>query len=1733
MQNLRRHAIATLSFVNRRGADRTGKPRPTALFLAVATLASPHAGADFTTSFGPSGGFRFDFFDQQAGTRYEFTTGDSLVAKLRASGSVGGITGSRRSVIVPEVTAFGQTIIPEVTADTRTGLKLSTSIDAYAGVVLSAGIETAGAGIGAGFALGPRLTLPDEVRAGEFFSMRGETFVSTSNLDLDVSLPSIDLGMDVVLGGSASGKLEYGLFPITGYQVGNFNFNLPDINLPVFDFNLDLNLPKLPSFGFLDIPDLIPDSDRDDAVYRLKLPGVDPLKPGDQPPPLLSAGEVVLVNPASSATTSAPQVRDGAIVSTTTGDLLRLGLDLDGIASFATTGVSFTGLEATIKPGSVPLATVGYDTLDVKYGIELGYELENSLATYLEVTLDFVDAQGDAVDVLLRDGDVVDITNTYSGRFDLLPEFALLDASDVTLKVDFTGLKREIRQKGSLTLSDYMELRALAARASVLGGIAGLDIGPLLYKKLELAGEFGAFEIYDETITLSDFGLVDGLFDGEILIDAIASQDAYLTSNPSGRFSVLDFKLLSTHEPVYTVHSDLRDLTLVIGTAGPQARTRADIMPTTYTSATTIGSEIGGLYVPRGSELRFARFGGSTARTSTITNDGLIRADVSTDGFTFDQRFASVDPDGLLLVQGSGEMRFGRQGGLTAGTLINGRGHTVSFDQTNAQVITGGSRILAGKHKISNQGLIRARFGGTLDVVTPYFENLPTGTLRAESGSRVNLAGGIDNTGLVEATGADSRIDITSGSIGSSVFDQGRGHFRAADGGAIVVRGALENGTRVLRTRGNLEFLSADGGTTRFETRIDAAGDLRLVTETGGAMQLNGLQRERGSEQIEIVNDGLLELLSGTTSLRPLRPNCPAGQCPPPSPPTIVPVDLTNNGIVRVHGGALFAFDVDIVDYSEGGASLAGGTWELIGQSGIFNNTDTVTELTPGVAAIDVRVNEVFGNAQSFADLAFDEVIDPDTGEVVVRSDIGQLDTRLVYNDADVLLSGSASFDYFDTVEVNRGRLRLAQGQRFHTTANYENRGGETLVDTNASLVVNGALVINGGLVRIGEEFDVDTTTSRLQVAGGEVLQGDGTLVHRDIEVNGGTLRIAERGGLDAVSGSGPDFLGRSAGGGHVLLGGRSWIVRDSVATGADGSETITPGLIDFSDYRAGFDADAVAGVHENRADVLIEGTQAGFLGLETLVRNSGALTLRSGARLERVDMSGAPAALIDGDGFVNEAGGNIGLDGAQFVFAGADSTLVNDGLIELAGNGYLEVGRIARGSGPGGELRVDGVVNAAHGIAARAIELHGGALVSAQIALDGRIGSDASFALAPGGQGGSGGSLAVSGGRIAGAALSLVGGAGGQGGAGSGGNPSGATGGIGGMGGTLHISGGQVVADQGISLRGGTGGTGGTGVERTFGTNGRGGTGGNGGRGGNVILSGGELVVASTIDLRGGDGGDGGQGASFAPDGRSGVRGAAGSLRIQGGTLTASAANFDQAIDGNVLFASGTLRFTDSLFDLGTSSTRLNALVGASNKLLGHGRALAFDDTLAIAAGQSLTLAGGALSARVVDTRGGGSLLFSAGLLDVETFHGDLVQAGGVLAPGNSPGLTTIDGDYTLAAGTLAIELAGHERGTQYDAIDVSGTATLGGLLEVTLLDDFLPGAGDVFQLLAAETISGSFDALSFALLPENLNWQLDYLFDPLGTDFVNLRAAPVPLPPASLLLIGALLPLLRRRRR
>lgn len=1244
----------------------------TTLFLAFAlTLpVAPVSATDFTLGIGADHGFS-GFDDLLPEASYSFSSGDALIATFGGSGRIGGIAGGKNVVIIPEVTAFGQTIVPEVTADTRSGLRLSTEFDGYAGIELSAGVELGGGGIDLGFSAGPRLTLPTEIRAGQFFNMRGDTFVSDAHFDFDLGLPSVSAGLDVVLGGSASGKVEYGLFPVAGYKVGEFNFNLPEIRLPVIDLNWDLNLPDFPSFNFL--------SDPRTAAVRVKLPPDNPA---------LSAGEIAFVSPLDSAV-SRTKVEDNAIISTTTGELLRLGLDLDGLASYAVTGTSFTGLEIPVEVKDVKLATLKYDTIDVKYGLELGYEVENRIDTFLEVTLNFLDPDSDPLaretkSVLARFGDTVETRTSWSGRWDQLPELTLLDSSDVLLDIEFTGLKRELTQSASLTLSDYMELSALLLKATIVPGVSA-TLGPLFYKKLELAGELGAFQLFENTVTLSDFGLAAGFFDDRVLLDPVPATDVYLTPPTllpgihTGSFGNTWF--LETHTQVAN-NSELADAVIVIGRVEPGDMTRQDLDPMTYDlSPRELNRTLAGIYVAEGSRLRTVDPRTDVTYTlNGIENDGTIIGNGGSDSVVAGAhlRFESMDPTGALLVQGSGTMQFGLNGGLSAGILFHGEGHTITFDHESGVDFHGDPRILRGATKISNSGVITARFGGVLSPIAAEIDNTATGTISALSGSDININSKIHNQGLILADGAGSVVSITSADIRGG-FEGARGTFSALHGGSMTFTGEVIDPPDPATTelRGTLDFLAGDGSTVVFNDLLTLRGEQsNFTTEVGGTIVLNGLHRYTAGAGVQVTNRGLLDIVSGKTTLRPFSTGCPG--CPSPTP-TIEPIDLVNEGTVRVHAGAEFAFDVNIVDYADGGATLAGGTWELLGENTPFSNTSGATATT---TVIDVRVKDVFGNAALFEDLTFDQTVDPVTGEVNITG-ISDLNTALVINAANVILSGAAKFDYFNTVAVNRGTFELHNQRSFTTVDSYENQGGTTLVDSGAALRIADDLIVNGGSV---------------------TYTGNSTMRADNVEVNGGTLVLAEGTNVDStlVSPFSPE-TGPDAG--LRLPRGHTWIVRDNVTTAAHGSEIVTPGLIDL-DIRTIPDFEnpiGIKGVTENDADVIIEGAQAEFRGFESrLDRNRGSLTLRGGKVFD-----------TDVFSFTNSTGGSLVLEGAQFLIPDGRFTNLG-GSVSVDATSYLEADSLFMSRG---DITIEGVVKTNSALFyGGTLEFTGGVLYTASV---------------------------------------------------------------------------------------------------------------------------------------------------------------------------------------------------------------------------------------------------------------------------------------------------------------------------------------------------------------------------------------------------------------------------------
>jgi uncharacterized repeat protein (TIGR01451 family) len=116
-------------------------------------------------------------------------------------------------------------------------------------------------------------------------------------------------------------------------------------------------------------------------------------------------------------------------------------------------------------------------------------------------------------------------------------------------------------------------------------------------------------------------------------------------------------------------------------------------------------------------------------------------------------------------------------------------------------------------------------------------------------------------------------------------------------------------------------------------------------------------------------------------------------------------------------------------------------------------------------------------------------------------------------------------------------------------------------------------------------------------------------------------------------------------------------------------------------------------------------------------------------------------------------------------------------------------------------------------------------------------------------------------------------------------------------------------------------------------------------------------------------------------------------------------------------------------------------------------------------------TLNGGNLSAGNTITLQGGTLA-GAG-----TVTANVNNNGGTVAPGFSPGCINISGNYTQGAGgSLNIEVGGATPCTQFDRLAVTGAATLDGALSATLINGFVPTAGQSFQVMTFASRAGTF---------------------------------------------------------
>jgi len=277
------------------------------------------------------------------------------------------------------------------------------------------------------------------------------------------------------------------------------------------------------------------------------------------------------------------------------------------------------------------------------------------------------------------------------------------------------------------------------------------------------------------------------------------------------------------------------------------------------------------------------------------------------------------------------------------------------------------------------------------------------------------------------------------------------------------------------------------------------------------------------------------------------------------------------------------------------------------------------------------------------------------------------------------------------------------------------------------------------------------------------------------------------------------------------------------------------------------------------------------------------------------------------------------------------------------------------------------------------------------------------------------------------------------------------------------------------------------------------------------------------------------GHGAVIGP-----VHGAPGSeLIVSGGTLTLGDAN---RVDGVDWQGEITIRSSEAA----PSTLQLNSrdrITLADTALVGIGARLATLNGAHLEAGRTIEadaasrISGALRNDGSVNGPSNGAvfLTFDDAVTGAGSYLGNVRFAGG-FSPGASPALVHAGTVVFDADNILRMELGGRLRGSDYDAIEATGTITLGGVLEVALLTVdgtlFTPIAGDTFDLLRATQLDGRFAAELLPTIDAGLLWRTGIVEDHGGSVF-RLSVVAVPEPQTFVLLAAGLLLVARMSRR
>ena len=1039
----------------------------------------------------------------------------------------------------------------------------------------------------------------------------------------------------------------------------------------------------------------------------------------------------------------------------------------------------------------------------------------------------------------------------------------------------------------------------------------------------------------------------------------------------------------------------------------------------------------------------------------------------------------------------------GASGSLGDGSSTSG---TISTDSSSSLYLYGdgvGFFPVASAGILTNQGRLQVAGGASL-TLTGTTDNQSGGFLQVSgTGSALYLADGLTN----ETGGA-----ITVGANASLKFHEGATY---TNNGTVTVNGGqlgadLAGGAITLAGTGTVQL---NGGGFQTKTTwvnsaghtIDGYGGLFGYTVNHGTITASGGTLQMPFSQF--ANDGVMQTDSTGTLLLGAGGDNTGGTLIADGGTVVLKYTVTGGNTISRNGGTLSLNNGAVLagDLANGGTTEVAGTGATATISGsVTNQNGGLIHATGGNTLVlqGTTENQSGGTIQAIGTgntVYLQGNLTNDTGGLITVSQNGQLK---LHNGGTYTNNGTISLDNSElgadyasaapVVLAGTGTVQL-NNSTFASRTNWVNSAGHTIGGNGtiaAYLVNHGTVTASGGT--LGTAFAQfandgvmqtdstgtlslavggDNTGGRLIADGGTVILGSTVTGGNTITRNGGTLSL-NNGALLT---------------GDLTNGGTTQLAATGASATISGSVTNqNGGTIEVSGADTVL---ALTGTLTNDAGGLINVDQGGRLKLHDggTYTNNGTISI-SNSSLTGDFVSSDPITL-DGTGIVSLNNGTIvtktnWVNGAGHTIAGNGAVagnIANHGTITAAygtlnvayvtSDGLLQAGtgatlNLNRGvaDNTGGTVAANaGVVNINGNLyggflntnATGSIYLNGGTATLDGIHNNGLISLhdtsvNSSVTIHAGGTFSNNGLISMGADTLYAAANS--------------GNTTAALNGTG----VLTLAGGQIVGDSGVDFVNGAGhtiqGTGSFGSLNSVTNNGI------------LRALGGDIHVYSNLTNY----------ASHTLTG--GTYDATGDIYINGGDINTNAASL-------ILHGNGTLRDNTALANLLEnlqSNTSAGSVSLRDSKFLAtsgftNAGSVTIDASSAWSNGGTayVQTAGSTQVDGTLRTNGAGD---SAGDLELEggTLLGtgrvvaNVTNSAGTVAPGDSTGTLTIQGDYTQqTGGEMDVFFADT---SNFGVLNVTGNANLDGTLRVTVDSGFDPALGEQFIVLFSNALTGDF---------------------------------------------------------